>query len=589
MGVTELTLRISGRKVTVPVQWQDLKISAAFGANSNQPEIESDRMTLIGDAAQMVIDNVKAGNVFIGMDAVLEYRERNNSIGIFDGFIDTSDNYEELEPSFGAVNRSNQVSVKFRGNNTITNFTDQIEGVTFGYLHEIGAIKDSDYVIIKTAIVKKSSFMEVAMAVVSIYILSKQIRDSIKEIPDTIANITAHATGGLSGGIAAAIYAVVVAVIQIAYTIATIALVIKMVVDLISLLIPPIVKNKGASYRTLLEKACSYYGYTLVSPIPELDTYHYLPTKPFSNSTNIVSGLIPLNVATEKGIPSPGDYGYLIPELFELCKRKFFAKVDVIGTEVHLRNTDDPYWARTATFKPRMDLRFDSTKYNTLDLKQTRLTSFVTDPNDEWTIENYTGTSFEVKTEPISVTDIKKVVIKGLDRTDLPIALPSSKTELTIVEKSVIELAKVADAFAKLLGKPATLEAQILRNRINVLKVSQNDYSVAKCVPLINGQLPPNHRELLSAKFLVDKYHFGKSFVVGKKLGQKVLHENVDMPFTLSDFQNTLKNGTFVLDNGDIAKFTDIPEWTFSSDMVSANIEIQKIYTNKLKEIYYEP
>ncbi|PHR23620.1 MAG: hypothetical protein COA36_16955 [Desulfotalea sp.] len=589
MGVTELSLLINGKKVTEPEQWAELKVSAAFGVNSNQPEIEIERMSLVMDAAQEVINHVAGGNIFEGMDAELRYREGTNEIQIFEGFIDTSDNYEELAPSFGSEEAPNKISVKFRGKNTITNFTDQIEGVTYGFLYETGVIKDSDFTIIKTAIIKKSSFVEVAMAIISIYIVSKQLTDAIKDIPDSVANVVAHTTGGITGGIAATIYAIVIAVLQIAYIIAIMALLIKMVTDLISLLLPPIVNNKGCKYRTLLDKVCTHYGYTFISPIPELDVFHYLPTKPFTDETGIVSGIIPKNVPTQKGIPSNGDFGYLVTEMFEICKRMFYAKVDVIGNEVHLRNVDDPFWLKTATFTPRIDLNFQSKKYNTFDLKQTRLTTFITDTNDEWTVENYTGTAYEIKTLPISTSNIKNVVIKGLDRTEIPLALGSNKIKLSPVESAMFELAKAADKVAKIFNKRSNLANKIEQNRINVLKVSQNDYSVAKCVPLINGSMPVNHRTILSAKALVVKYHGGKSFVTGKKLGQKILYDAVSMPFTLSDFQKTLKNGTFVMPDGRNAKFRTIPEWQFSSDMVIADIEVQQIYTNKLKEITYEP
>ena len=83
------------------------------------------------------------------------------------------------------------------------------------------------------------------------------------------------------------------------------------------------------------------------------------------------------------------------------------------------------------------------------------------------------------------------------------------------------------------------------------------------------------------------KYHQGKSFV-GKALGQKVIYDDVEMPFLLSDLQNTLKSGTFTLSDGRIAEFINI-DYNFSRDIAKCSISVQEIYTNKLKEIYYEP
>lgn len=589
MGVVELSFLIDGQKVTVPKEWQDIKVQSAFGRNSNQPQIESDRFTLVKDAAQKVIDWVSAGNIFEGLPATLIHRERNNQITVFEGFIDTSDNYEELNPSFGADQRPIEISVKFRGQETITNFLDQIEGVTYGYLYEVGSIKDSDFVTIKTAIVKKTSFIEVAMTVVSIYVLSKQIADTVKELPDTIANTTGHAGGGLTGPVAAAVYAIAIAVTQVVYVITTVAIVVSMIKQLIDLLIPPLVNNKGITYYQLLDLACKHFNYKFVSNIKELFVYHYLPTKGYTNETNILNGLIPKLTPTQRGIPSNGDFGYLISEMFELCKRMFRAKVDVIGNEVHLRNEEDPYWLTVSTFTPSINLRFDSGKYNTADLKQTRLLTFATDPNDEWTIENYTGTSYEVKTEPSNPNNVQNVVIKGLDRVEFPVALPSVKKELTPVEQSMFNLAVICDSFTSLLGSNTNLANTIKKNRVNVLKVSQNDYSVAKCVPLINGVLLPTQRNILSARYLNNNFYDGASWVVGQKLGQKRIYENVEFPFNLHNYNQTLKSGIFVLPDGRKARFIDILEWQLGADTATANLEVYEVYTNKLKEVYHEP
>jgi hypothetical protein len=489
---------------------------------------------------------------------------------------------------FGSDEKPNQISVKFRAKDSITNFLDQIDGVTYGYLFDSGHIQNSDFVNVPTAIVKKSNFLDISVAFVMIYLLTKQLNDTIKEIADTVAKLVAIATSGLPGPIAAGIYSIAIIVIRVVYAVAMLGLIIQLVRNLLNLLVPPIVKNKGILYRTLLEKACTKYGYTFVSPIKELDYYIYLPSKPYSDSTNILQNLVPKNVPTQIGIPSSSDFGYVIPEMFELCKRMFYAKVDVIGNEVHLRNINDSFWLTSSTYVPPININFPSKKFNTQELKQTRLTSFVTDPNDEWTVENYTGVSFEVKTEPTSIANIKNVVIKGLDRVDIPVALPNAKTELTNIEKAMILVASAADVVTSLLGQKSTLASDMRLNRINVLKISQNDYSVAKVVPLINGQLIPSHRALVSAKALVLKYHKGKSFVVGNKLGQKVIYNGVKLPFTLADFIQTLYNGTFTLPDGRVARFINLP-YQFSSDTVVADIEVQEVYTTKLKEIYYEP
>ena len=92
----------------------------------------------------------------------------------------------------------------------------------------------------------------------------------------------------------------------------------KLFVSFVQLFLPPTVRNKGIKFRTLLEKSCEKFGYTLESPIEELDFYYYLPSKPCSNETNIFKNLLPKNIPTEIGVPSTSDYGYLINETWDL-------------------------------------------------------------------------------------------------------------------------------------------------------------------------------------------------------------------------------------------------------------------------------
>ena len=86
----------------------------------------------------------------------------------------------------------------------------------------------------------------------------------------------------------------------------------------------------------------------------------------------------------------------------------------------------------------------------------------------------------------------------------------------------------------------------------------------------------------------MNKFHFGDSFVTGEKLGQKVIYENFEIPFTLSDLKNTLINGTFTFPDGRIAEFIDI-KYNFSQDFATVSVSVEDVYTDKLIETYYEP
>ena len=587
MGVTGIKTFIAGRGVREPMDWQSNTISATFGTDSSQPQIETDRFEFVLDAAAKIIEHKEKGNIFEPLECEQIYTQGDETYVALKGFLDTSDGYEELDPTWGSVERPNRVLAKFKQDESITHFLEQIQGVTYGSLLSEGVITHQDYTTINTTIVKKANFMEIAMAILAIYMVRSHIEDHIKSIQEAINDIQAIIAGGATGSLAAAIFAIALLAIQIAYAIVLIALTVALVKTLVDLLIPPIVKNKGVKYRTLLEKACIKFGYEFESNIEELDTYHYFPSKQSDGDSSIRSlkDLIPKHEAGLVGIPSIRDYGYLINEMFDLMKSMFNTKVTVIGNKVLMYNAYDPFWETLSDFVPHKSINFSSKKYNTDELSQTRMMTFTTDLNDEWTTQNFKGTSYEIKTSTSSGSTGN---IKGLDRIEIPVALPNSKTEPTNIDKIIITLAGWADELANAMGQKSNLKKTVQLNKVNILKVSDNFYAVPKVVPLNGLNVPANHRELVSAKYLMEKYHYGKSFVTDGAIGQKVYYEDIDIPFTLSDLKQTLKSGSFTLSDGRKAEFDTI-DYNFSKDTANCNIYVREVYTDKLKETYFEP
>jgi hypothetical protein len=581
-----LNLLINGKPVTEPTEWKDIQFKAAYGTNSNQPSIESDRFTLVLDACREVLNHVNSGKIFEELPVEMSF----DNYQLFEGFVDTSEELEFIEPSFGANNEEPiQVSAKFKKDDAIQYFVEKLNGVSYGSLLEDGTITESDFATIDTIVRKRANFLEVAITIVTIYLLKKQIQDTIRKTIESIQDVIAIATGGITGGIAAAVYSIALAILQVAYSVVLLALLTNLVTQIIFLLVPPRVKNKGMSFKKLLSKACEKFGYTLQTNITDLDLYHYLPSKPYQNSEHIeqkvVDFFLPVNRPNKVGIPSTSDYGYLLNEFFDLCTKMFNARTDVVGDTVFFYNADDEFWFSQSTFTPPINLKFDSKRFNTEDLPQTRMLSFTTDVLDDWTIENYTGTAYEIKTETATGN---LGTIKGLDRIDFPLCLPNSKTKRNGLEEIVYQMAKFADSLVKVLGQKSSFAADFDQAVNNKLLVASNSFNIPKVVPLQGRNVPANHREICSAKYLYEKYHFGKSFVLGEKLGQKVLYSNVSIPFNIDNLQETINNGSFILNDGRKARFVELT-YLLGQDTAQADIEVQEVYTDRLKELYYEP
>jgi len=591
MANSSIQTLIKGKQVKEPLDWRNNSIKAFFGNDSPEAQIETDRFEYVLDGAAAIIKHKDNGDIFEKLPSQQIYTQTDNETGevisyvSMDGYFDVSDGYEEILPTWGDVEKPNRVLVKFKQDDSVANFLSQINGVSYGSLVQEGLITSQDYTTIKTVIMKRDNALEIALLILTIFQLGQQIASIVKSLKESVKLVIATITGSASGGFAGAVLAIALLVLQLAFAIVLISLMIKLFVSFVQLFLPPTVRNKGIKFRTLLEKSCEKFGYTLESPIEELDFYYYLPSKPYSNETNIFKNLLPKNIPTEIGVPSTSDYGYLINETWDLMKSLFNTKIAVVGNVVQLRNANDPYWIKQSDFRLHKTVNFPTKEYNTNDLNQTRIMTFATD-NDEWTTENYTGTSYEIKT--VSTVNSVNNSIKGLDRIAVDMCLPNNKDKANAVESFMIALASVTDSLAKAIGKKSNFAAGIESNRINVLKISLNDYEKPRIVPLKKGQLPKNHRDLLSAKVLMKKYHFGKSFVTDGKLGQKVIYNDFTIPFVLSDLKKTIKNGTFTLPDGRIAEFIDI-DYNFSGDTAKCSISINEIYTNKLKEVTYEP
>jgi len=282
------------------------------------------------------------------------------------------------------------------------------------------------------------------------------------------------------------------------------------------------------------------------------------------------------------GIPSPSDYGYTMQEMFEFVKLAFNADMSIDNNGVvQIRTESDPYFERNSKYVIT-DILSESTTYNNVDLKGTKVISFKTDITDEWTIENYTGTSYEIHTK--SITEKGEALIKGLDEVRLNVALANRKDKFTLLEARLKDLAQLADTVINALGGDSNLASRI-KKRLGFIKVGDDSWNLPKVAKLnSNLGLDANHRELWSAKYLWENYHISNSFVFGN---QKRLFTDQEIEVCPSDFENLLKNSYFTSNDG-VGKFTKLQKALNSSKAIG-DYWIREVYDRNLKEEYIEP
>lgn len=590
MGVKSIKTQINGKVVKEPKGWESNSILATYGTGSNQPQIETDRFEFVLDAAEEILKHKEKGKIFEPLPCTQTYALGDNNYMALDGYLDLSSGYEELNPTFGGgIERPNNVMVSFKQDESIRQFLDRINGVSYGSLLEEGVINHTDFTTINTAIIKRANFIDVALALLSMFTLQKQITDIFLKKGDTESQIAALVATIPGGSVGATILAVGQLIILIAYAISLISILVGFLKMFLDLLLPPVSKNKGIQFWKLLEVSCRKFGYKFNSNIIELKDYYYLPSKALNLDKtelgHLINKLVPSNPPNKSGIPRVEDYGYLINEFWDLMTDMFNTKVTVYDGTVYMYNADDPFWFTQSGFVPHEPINFPSKKYNAEDLKQTRMMSFATDIKDDWTTENYKGTSYEVKTV---TSNGAEATIKGLEKLKIPLALASSKDKPTPLEVLAISIAVACDALSSLLGQKTNIAKQVRSNRVNIIKTSDNFHATPKVILREGGKTPQDHRERLSAKYLMEKYHYGKSFVAGDQLGQKVIYEGVTIPFNLDDLQKTLKSGLFTLQDGRTAEFLEI-NYNFAQNTAECTIQVREVYASNLKEIIFEP
>ena len=331
-------------------------------------------------------------------------------------------------------------------------------------------------------------------------------------------------------------------------------------------------------------------GYTFQSSIPELDTYYYMPTK------RRVGQAIPLFSSTvDDGIPSISDSGYIFSEFLEIVLTMFYAKIQIDDNNVvnieALNN--DAFWIQQSSFQLPNVLR-ESYEFNTDELKSTNLIDFVSDYNDEWSLIDYTGTVYEVKTSMRSVQSDQQDLLSGLRSNSIPLALGSRKDSLTDLEQAFSTVSGLFDNMIDVLtvitnAPPSTLSANF-NKRLYALRISEQFTGAPKVLNLAGVaslQLPTNHRDNLSAKALWDKYINKQSFVDNNFGGQYKIFRNIKVPFTLNDFISLKEDSYFYDTDGARAKVDKI-SWKIGDDFAVIDYRKEFIYTRNLVETKIE-
>lgn len=578
---------IAGQQLQTATNIREVGVKASFRNNeesilssSVQPAISTTEFEFILSAYTFLKERIAQQRILEGVPYQINALSTvpttlpNNTV--FEGYIDLRNAL--IDDTNGII----QTTVRYKDD--ITSLSARVAALDFGYLYAINVFTDNDFIDIDYQVLKTDRTVETLILLGKLYAYTKSLIEITRLLADNLGTIAGLTATAVTGAIGATVYAIASAIFNLAYAIALIAELIRDVRALVNLLAPPKRTHKGISYKTMLEKVCNYLGYSLNTTVTELDFYHYLPSNRNYDEFDGVNGLLSRVRGTENGLPNSTDYGYTVVEFLQLLKNMFNGKFAILDNTVQFHSELNDYWKRFSTFS-RPDILEPPYRYNTDELKGNIFIGFATDITDEYTLDNFKGTNYQVITEPTNFQDEKSVLLGGLEEIRLPVALGTRKDKLTAFEKLLKFVGSLGDTIINtingLFGRPRNSNlADSIQDRIGILLVSNNNHQVPKVVYLQNERIPKNHRELLSAKYLYNNYLLELS----PTTRQRRVYEGVEIPFGWEDFQEVVRNSYFADENG---KIEDL-EWTIFQDTAVASWYENEIYTTNLKQTFIE-
>jgi hypothetical protein len=493
---TEIQYIIDGAISNAPTESEDIKIFADYTNNDIQPSIKTDAFNFNLASRNALNDWIARGTsggvgIFEGMNIDVRLYNQNNVQQIFESLIDFTNDYKDF-PDDG------ETSVSLKNRDGIDGFMEQLTGTTYGYLEDIGVFTSSDYTTVPYVVEKKFNLFDILMASIVLYLMVKELATSVRNTSDGISSVVALTAIPLGGQIGAAVRIVAITLINLIYTAVLLLAIIDMAVTLFNTLVQPVRHHKALKLKTALEKVANHFGYDFVAPIDEYNNVVFLPSNPNLDEKAFL-GFISITKGTQSGIPNILDYGYLTEDMFKLAQDLPYAKMAIFGNTIHLRPQNDPFWLQISQWTAP-DILINTLEYNTDEMKATRLLKFETDLNDEWTIDNYFGTSVEIRTKPVNVINPKSVLLKGLDEVNFNVALGNRKDKLNALENLLKIIGIFIDTVTGVFGGGSNF-ADAIDAKVGMLKVTTNWHTRPKLLYLNpDGTIPTNHRKNIIKK-----------------------------------------------------------------------------------------
>tara|TARA_R110002126_G_scaffold156594_1_gene304027 strand:- start:642 stop:2387 length:1746 start_codon:yes stop_codon:yes gene_type:complete len=573
---------LNGDTSSAVKELHDLEILASVERGNVNSNITTEQLTLVNEYAQLVRDYISGGanGTTDGIFEGLPLQIQENGVNVFDGYLDFLNDFEIVNPT--------TVKARIKKHESNNNFQDRANGLTFGYLVDAGFITSSDYTNVPYVIEKEFNFIEFAFISFSIYSVTRDLVNFINNQSEKIPITVADLTGGVTGSAAAIILTAALLVLSIALGIAMLALLVSLILELVTYLISPVKYHKAMRVQKLMEKGAAFLGLTYNTTIVDIPQLILLPSKTGINKDTQQSQLINQITINQPGlgIPSTADFGYTFGELLSAMNTTFNAEFTVVNGVLQQHSKNSAYWIQQSGYT-LPDILQESIVTNANELISDKIILFKSDLKDSNSLENFLGTTYEIRTRPVSFSDSRNILMNGFEKVEIPYALGNRKAGLNNFETFALKLFQQVDGLVNFFGGNSNSSASV-NGRIGMLMLETDYIHIPKLMKMNSSNLlASNNRTTWSAKYLYNNYYNEDSFVLNNFGNQYYVYTNVRVPFGFEEFNQLTQNSYFYNQNGDICKLKQI-SWNVSKDFALIDYRVQTKYTSNLVESYIE-
>ena len=467
----------------------------------------------------------------------------------------------------------NEINVKIKRYRSNENFFDNADSLSWRLVD----FQPSDFTDVKYFIIPEQQPLYVITLGLAFFATLQQTAKAFEDVQKAIEDL-ARVLPPVPGNLGQVVALSISLATRIAYALFMVTALIQLTLQIVEYILPKLRTFKGISIRTLIRKGVEHLGYTLQSgALDTLAPLTFLGTPERALDGGIFREIfMPNSFAYTDGFPTEMDSIPTLGRAMQSMEELFNLRTTVNEGVVQIERWD--FFQQTA--QVGVPLAYNEQDSHEMrkgfnqDYWKRKLLVWSKDMRDVFTYDDKKGHICELDTSSVTIPDQNLNLLKGFEKVDNPFALGSRKEKLTFVERLLKNT--LAPAVDLLTGGALS---SAIDNRVGVLVVSSQYYSVNKLLWMQGDKIHPQHRQFLNAKHILQTWHNTENVADNT---QEVI-ENMPVRMNEETFLLLSSQNLVNLNNGTQAELISL-EWSENEAEASATIQIDSEFNVNLTE-----